>query len=158
MANPAIPSLDDVSRTRWDAVGAGATRIGLALVFAGIGAMKFTVYEAEAIQGLVASSPLTSWLYSIFGMRTVAGLIGIVEIAAAVLLLAGFRIRTLGTVGAALCIATLAVTSSLLLTAPVIESSVGWPALNVLPGQFLLKDLALLGAAIWLFARDRAGS
>jgi uncharacterized membrane protein YkgB len=35
----------------------------LVLVLGWIGAMKFTAYEATGIQGLVASSPLMSWLY-----------------------------------------------------------------------------------------------
>lgn len=156
MTTTADTSIRDTDRRRGEALGAGLTRVGLAIVFAGIGAMKFTGYEAEAIEGLVASSPLTSWLYALFGLRTAAALIGVVEIAAAALLLAGFVRPVLGAAGAALMMATLLVTLSFLLTAPVVEASVGWPALNVLPGQFLLKDLALLGAATWLFLKDRA--
>ena len=38
-------------------------RYGLVLVLGWIGAMKFTAYEAAGIQGLVASSPLMSWMY-----------------------------------------------------------------------------------------------
>jgi uncharacterized membrane protein YkgB len=38
----------------------------------------------------------------------------------------------------------------MLSTPPVWESSLGgFPALSVAPGQFLLKDLVLLGASIW---------
>jgi len=37
-------------------IGAHALRYGLVLVLVWIGAMKFTAYEAEAIQGLVANS------------------------------------------------------------------------------------------------------
>lgn len=139
-------------------VGNIATRGGLALVFGWIGAMKFTAYEAEAISGLVASSPLTSWTYSLFSTTTVSALIGITEIIAALLLLAGLFRPILGVLGAAMIAATLVVTTSYLFTAPVIEPSLGFPALNVLPGQFLIKDVALFGAAIWLLAHDLAAT
>lgn len=46
---------------------------------------------------------------------------------------------------------TFLVTVSFLFTAPVTEPSLGgFPALSVVPGQFLLKDVVLLGAAIFL--------
>jgi len=49
------------------AVAAGVlARYGLALVIGWIGALKFTSYEAQGIQPLVANSPLMSWLYDIF--------------------------------------------------------------------------------------------
>lgn len=51
----------------------------------------------------------------------------------------------LGALGA---LATFAVTVSFLFTAPVTEPSLGgFPALSVVPGQFLLKDIVLLAAA-----------
>ena len=46
--------------------------------------MKFTAYEAGAIQPLVASSPLMSWLYAIFSVQATSNLIGVAEIAAGV--------------------------------------------------------------------------
>ena len=138
-------------------IGKFATRTGIALVFGWIGAMKFTAYEASAISGLVSSSPLTSWMYALFSETQASALIGVAEITAAALLIAGFWRPLLGALGAAMIAGTLVVTSSFLLTAPVAEASLGgFPALNVLPGQFLLKDLALLGAVIWLLAHDLA--
>lgn len=139
---------------RLNALGPELTRFGTAIVFAWIGAMKFTAYEAEAISGLIASSPFLSWTYSIFTKTQLASLIGIVEIAAAALLIAGRWRPNLGAIGALVIALTLVVTASFLLTAPVLEPSLGFPALSVLPGQFLLKDLALLGAAVWLLAHD----
>lgn len=139
---------------RWDVIGAGATRLGLVLVFLGIGAMTFTADEANAIHGLVSSSPLTTWLYVVLSAPAAAKLIGAVKIFAALLMLAVFARPRLGALGAALMMATLAVTASFPLTAPVIEPSVEWPALNVLSVEFLLNDLALLGATVCLLARD----
>ena len=41
-------------------------------------------------------------------------------------------------------------TLSFLFSTPGWEASLGgFPALSVVPGQFLLKDVVLLGAAVW---------
>ena len=137
----------DVSR-----IGRYATLYGLVLVFAWIGAMKFTAYEAGAIEGLVASSPLLSWLYAIFDQRGAANVIGVTEIAAAALLAARPWSAVAGAVGAVIVAATTVVTLTFLFTAPGWEASLGgFPALSVVPGQFLIKDAVLLGAALWIF-------
>jgi len=48
--------------------------------------------------------------------------------------------------------------SFMLSTPPVWEASLGgFPALSVAPGQFLLKDLALLGASIWTLGEAFTG-
>ncbi|MEQ9642067.1 MAG: DUF417 family protein [Alphaproteobacteria bacterium] len=131
--------------------GRTATLYALVLVFAWIGAMKFTAYEAAAIDGLIASSPLLSWLHVILDQRGVANLIGTVEIAAAALLALRPWSTIASLVGAMLVAATTLVTLSFLFTAPGWEQSLGgFPALSVVPGQFLVKDAVLLGAALWL--------
>ncbi len=43
-------------------IGANVIRYGLVIVLLWVGALKFTAYEAEGIQGLVANSPLMSWM------------------------------------------------------------------------------------------------
>ncbi|MRG70401.1 DUF417 family protein [Alphaproteobacteria bacterium HT1-32] len=132
-------------------VGTHAIRFTSAVVLGWIGAMKFTAYEAGAIEGLVASSPLTSWLYSVFSVQGASNLIGSAEIAIALLLVIGVkfpRVSLLGSLGAS---ATFFVTASFLFTAPVTEPSLGgFPALSVVPGQFLLKDIVLLAAVVFL--------
>ncbi len=139
------------------AYGDTALRFSIALILIWIGGMKFTAYEAGAIEGLVGSSPLTSWLYSVFSVQGASNFIGSVEIAAALAILATPFNRVLGIVGSLGAIATFAVTSSLLLTAPVWEASLGgFPALNVVPGQFLIKDLVLLAASILLLGKALA--
>ena len=52
-------------------------------MFAWIGAMKFTAYEAQAIQPLVANSALMSWLYNIFSIQTFSNGLGVREMAIA---------------------------------------------------------------------------
>jgi len=135
-------------------IGDYALRYSVVIVLAWVGAMKFSAYEAGAIQGLVASSPFTSWLYSVFSLQGASNLIGTIEIATAAAILFASLHRNIAIVGSLAAIATFAVTSSFLLTAPVWEASLGgFPALNVVPGQFLLKDIVLLAAAISLLGK-----
>lgn len=131
--------------------GLHALRFSSAIVLGWIGAMKFTAYEAGAIQGLVASSPLTSWLYSVFSVQGASNLIGSVEIITALLLVAGAKFPKAALLGALGALLTFLVTASFLFTAPISEPSLGgFPAISVVPGQFLLKDVVLLAAAIFL--------
>ena len=135
-------------------LGDHALRYSIALVLFWIGAMKFTAYEAAAIEGLVASSPLTAWLYAATDLRGAANLIGSIEVATALALVIGPLNRYVAIGGAAAAIITFAVTLSFLFTAPGWEASLGgFPALSVVPGQFLLKDVVLLAASVSLLGR-----
>ena len=135
-------------------LGDHALRYSIALVLFWIGAMKFTAYEAAAIEGLVASSPLTAWLYAVTDLRGAANLIGSIEVATALALVIGPLNRYVAIGGAAAAIVTFTVTLSFLFTAPGWEASLGgFPALSVVPGQFLLKDVVLLAASVSLLGR-----
>ncbi len=125
-------------------------RYGLALIFLWIGAMKFTAYEAAGIRPLADHSPLMSWLLAALGVQAFSNLLGVIEIAAGVLL-ALRPISALATViGSGIAIATFLTTLTFLFTTPGWEASLGgFPALSALPGQFLIKDVVLLGAAVW---------
>lgn len=127
----------------------------LAIIFAWFGAMKFTTYEAGAIEGLVANSPFMGWSYSIFSVGAVSAIIGSIELVIAALLVARLVSPKLSAIGAAGATATFALTSTLLLSTPgVVESSLGFPGLSVLPGQFLLKDIGLLAFSLLLLAES----
>ena len=131
-----------------------ALRYSIVIVLGWIGAMKFTAYEAGAIQGLVASSPFTAWLYSVFSVQATSNLIGSIEIATALALVLAPLHRNIAVVGAAAATLTFAVTLSFLFSAPGWEQSLGgFPALSVVPGQFLLKDVVLLAVSISLLGR-----
>lgn len=131
--------------------------VGLAVVLIWIGAMKFTAYEAWAISGLIASSPLMSWLYDIFSQQTTAALIGVSELIVAGLILAQPWKPKLGFIGGLGAVATFAGTLSFVVTTPgVWELSLGgFPAPSVMPGQFLLKDIALLAIALWITLNNK---
>ncbi len=132
-----------------------ALRYAIALVFLWIGAMKFTAYEAGAIEGLVTSSPLTSWLPALLGQQGVSSLIGVIEILTGIALAIGNRVPVAGALGASAAIVTCLVTLSFLFSAPGWESSLGgFPALSVVPGQFILKDIVVLAVALHLLHRS----
>ena len=134
--------------------GDHALRLSIALILVWIGAMKFSAYEAGAIEGLISSSPLTSWLYNVFSLQGASNFIGTFEIVTAIAIILSPINRLIGIIGSLGAIATFAVTSSLLLTAPVWEATLGgFPALNVVPGQFLVKDIVLLAASITLLGK-----
>ena len=79
---------DTALSEKLQALGIFMTRYGLAVVFAWIGAMKFTAYEASGIQPLVANSPLMRWLYNIFSVQAFSNWLGVLEIAIAVMIAA----------------------------------------------------------------------
>jgi uncharacterized membrane protein YkgB len=136
---------------RMQAIGRHSVRYGLVLVLLWIGGMKFTAYEAEGISGFVSNSPLMSWAYSLFSVRSFAALLGVTEVAIALLIAARPLSPRASAVGSALAVGMFLTTLSFLLTTPgVWEPSLGgFPALSALPGQFLIKDLALLGISLW---------
>src|SRR5215813_13623234 len=130
-------------------VGRHLARYGLVVVIAWIGAMKYTTYEAAAIQPLIAHSPLFSWIYNIVSVHAFAAILGTLEITAAVLIAARWLSPRLSAVGSAMGVLLFASTLSFLFTPPGATAAGGFPVLSVLPGQFLLKDLVLAGAALW---------
>jgi reactive chlorine resistance protein C len=135
-----------------EAIGLKVVRYSLVLVLVWIGAMKFTAYEAAAIQPLVANSPLISWLYAVFSVQATSNLIGVAEIAAGVLIALRPFSAAAAVVGSLMAIATFTITLTFMFSTPGWEPSLGgFPALSVAPGQFILKDAVLLGAAIWSF-------
>lgn len=132
------------------ALGAVIMRYGLVIVFLWIGAMKFTAYEAQGIQPLVANSPLMGWLYNFLTVQQFSNVLGVVEIAIGVLIALRPISATLAALGSALAIATFLTTLTFLFSTPGWEPSLGgFPSLSAMPGQFLLKDLVLLGVSCW---------
>jgi reactive chlorine resistance protein C len=133
-----------------EAAGRHSIRYGLVLVLLWIGGMKFTAYEAEGISGFVSNSPLMGWAYQLFSKGQFSAILGIVELLTAVLIAARPFSAKLSAVGSAIAVGMFLTTLSFLFSTPgVIEPSLGFPALSAVPGQFLIKDVVLLGAALW---------
>jgi reactive chlorine resistance protein C len=125
-------------------------RYGLVLVIGWIGFMKFTAYEAAGIQPLVSHSPLMSWVYAIFSERAFSALLGVVEIATAAMIALRPMSAKIAAIGSGLAAVMFLTTLSFILSTPGWEASLGgFPALSVVPGQFIIKDIVLLAAALW---------
>lgn len=127
-------------------------RYGLVLLVLWFGAFKFTPTEAQAIQPLVAHSPFLSWLYALTGVRGASRIIGVAEIAIALLIAArpvSARAAAIGGIGATLMFLT---TVSFLATTPGSWGVVDGLLVPTGAGGFLIKDLILLGAALWITA------
>jgi uncharacterized membrane protein YkgB len=136
---------------RVEAVGRELARYGVVVVVGWIGLMKFTAYEAEGIRLYVTNSPLMSWVYQYMSVRGFSAMLGVVEVAIAVLIAARPFSPRASVLGSALAVGMFLTTLSFLATTPGVwePSAGGFPALSGKPGQFLIKDLALLGISLW---------
>ncbi|MFT4558580.1 MAG: YkgB family protein [Planctomycetales bacterium] len=134
--------------SRIEGPGIQVTRYGLALVMVWIGGMKFTAYEAAAIQPMVANSPLMSWVYELMSVRAFSTLLGVAEVAVGLMIALRPMSPKLSAVGSLATVPMFLGTLSFLFSTPGWEPSAGFPALSVVPGQFLVKDVVLLGAAL----------
>ncbi len=141
--------VSDLGRTL-ENLGEKVIRYGLVIILLWVGALKFTAYEAEGIQGLVANSPLFSWGYSVMSVRGFAALIGVTEIVLGLLIATrpiAPKVSAIGSIGA---IIMFLLTLTFVITTPgVWQPGYGFPFPSPMPGQFLAKDILLLGAAIW---------
>ena len=144
------------AQLKLEALGLSISRYGLALVLLLIGSLKFTAVEAAGIQPLVAHSPLLSWTYAVLSVQGVSNVIGVIEIAIAVLLVlrpVSAKASFIGSLGS---IVTFLLTISFLFSMPgAIQWNHGLPVLGD-AGQFLIKDVVLLGASFWTAAEALA--
>ncbi|WP_435416857.1 DUF417 family protein [Parerythrobacter aurantius] len=131
----------------------GVLRLTLVTVFLAFGYVKFFPFEADGVEPLIAAHPLLSWLLPAFGKAGASAFLGIVEITAGLLLLAGFRSRIASLTGGLLTLVTFAITVTLFLFIPrVFEASAGgFPAISG-TGGFLLKDAVLFAAGLMFVA------
>ena len=146
-------------------VGGHLIRYGLVVVIAWIGALKFTDSEATRIQQYIKHSPFTSWLDAVFSVQLLSAMLGTVEIIAALLVALSPWLPRLSAVGSAIATLLFINTLSFLFTTPGVGDAAagGFPALSPV-GQFLIKDVVLLGASVWTLGesllatrRDQAG-
>jgi reactive chlorine resistance protein C len=151
--HPLVFGMFDGARTRrMGAIGLGVLRYGMVALLLLWGTFKFAAFEAEAIRPLIENSPLLSWLYPLLGVRGTSSLIGVIELAAAALICTRRWKPSWSAIGSLLAAGTFVVTLSFLITTP--------GALSVTSpfGGFLLKDLILLGAALYTAAEALAAA
>ena len=121
-------------------LGAVLLRYGLVLFLVLFGLAKFTDAEAQTIHPWVANSPFLGWLYAVTTLQGASNVIGLIELTLGALLAVRPlwpRMSAIGSLGA---IIAFLLTLSFLVTTP--NLSPEWQG-------FLMKDLILVGAAVW---------
>ena len=130
-----------IALQKWSfSVGQVVMRYSVVLFFIVFGLAKFTPAEALSIEPLLKHSPFLFWLPAIADRQTASDVIGVIEIALALMVAArpfAPKVSAIGSFGTAVALVT---TLSFLVTTPAID-----PAL----ASFIVKDLTLLGVMIW---------
>jgi uncharacterized membrane protein YkgB len=124
---------------RFRVVGAFVLRYSLVFFLVFFGALKWTSAEAKGIEPMVSHSPFFFWLYPTFGVQTGSEVIGVIELLIAVLIVVRRWAPRASAIGSLAASGMFLVTLSFLVTTPHIGEG----------APFLLKDLTLLGAALW---------
>ncbi|MCV7380046.1 DUF417 family protein [Mycobacterium alsense] len=158
-------TLDEPVKSRTTGIAPLIARYGLVIVLAWFGAMKFTYYESHGISHWVANSPFLSWFYNIMSIDAFGRLNGSIELITAALLAAKPWFPKASVVGGIIASLFFVTTLSFMVTTPGVgeASAGGFPILSA-DGEFLMKDIALIGLALWLLAdavdatRERTGS
>ena len=139
-------------------IGSRASYFALAIVFLWIGAMKFTDYEASGIAGFVMNSPIVGWWHALLGIAGTARMLGTYEIITGLLLAARVISPTWSAVGSLMSVLTYLITLTFFVTTPGVAEPLagGFPGISAMPGQFLLKDVALLAISIYCLGESLA--
>ena len=126
--------------------GIGVLRYGLVFLLLLWGGFKFFDFEARAIQPLVEHSPFLAWLYPILGLHGTSALFGVFEVVAAGLIaIRRWAPRISG-------YASLAASGMFVITLSFLFSTPGALSPTHPANGFLLKDIMLLGAALFTAA------
>lgn len=127
-------------------IGYGLMRFGVAALLLLFGLFKFTPTEAAAIKPLLQSSPLMSWMLTVFGECGASNLVGTIEMLAAGLLIAGIWQPLLSLAGSVLGSLIFATTLTFLFSTPgMFQRHDGlW-----VPDGFLAKDVVLLSFCLF---------
>lgn len=129
-------------------LGRGIALAGVVLPLLLIGGLKFTAVEIEGLKPLIGGTPWLAWMYPVFGEAGASYFLGVFEIVTALLLVASPWSARAAVAGGALATIIFLVTCSIMIALPIWEPKAGgFPALGFL-GQFLIKDVALLGISL----------
>src|SRR5690348_7822055 len=131
------------------------TSIGMIVMLLWAGSYKMTAPGAEGIVPLVSNSPLIWWHFRLFGPYIGADIIGLTEITAAILIIAGYLRPKAGIIGGLIASLMFFITSTMVITTPGAIISVpgihGMRYMSFL-GLFLFKDVISLGVSFYLIS------
>ena len=130
-------------------------RASMVIIFLFFGYQKWFDYEAQALIPYISNGPLLSWMYPVFGIRGATWFLGVAEWLFGALLFAGFWNKKLGILGAIGSAFSFIATTTIIPFMPNgwAPSAGGFPAMteNV---AFLMKDLVLFAASVYLLRQD----
>lgn len=130
-------------------------RAAMVIMFFFFGYQKWFDYEAQVLIPYISNGPLISWMYPVFGVRGASMFLGVAELTFCALMFAGFWSKKLGILGALGSVVTFVMTVTIIPFMPGgwEPSAGGFPAMtgNV---PFLMKDIVLLAASIYLLRQD----
>jgi uncharacterized membrane protein YkgB len=125
--------------------------LGIVMVMAWIGSMKFFLFEAQGIEPLLRHHWVFGWMYRLWDTQGVSNVIGLVELVFALFIVLGAiwpALLSFGLIGIAV---TVACTTSFMFTLPGWAPTAQFPVLNG-AGVFLLKDQFLLAAMLLVWS------
>jgi uncharacterized membrane protein YkgB len=126
--------------------------VGMIVMLLWAGLYKMTAPGAEGIVPLVSNSPLTYWQFKLFGTYIGSDLIGLTEITAAVLFIAGYLKPRAGIVGGLISSVMFFTTSSMIITTPGATISIHGIRYMSFLGLFLFKDVISFGVSFYLIS------
>jgi uncharacterized membrane protein YkgB len=130
-------------------------RAAMIIIFFLFGYQKWFDYEAQTLIPFISNGPLISWMYPVFGVRGASWFLGVSEWLIGALLFLGFWNKRLGILGAAGSCASFIATITIIPFMPDgwAASAGGFPAMtgNI---PFLMKDVVLLAASVYLLRQD----
>src|SRR5262249_6645263 len=120
------------------------------------GYQKWFEYEAQMLISFIWNGSLTSWMYPVFGLHGASWFLGVSEWLIAALLIWGFWNPRAGIFGVFLSVATFVMTVTIISFMPD-----GWDAVAgflAMKGNvaFLMKDVVLFAASVYLLKQDVA--
>ena len=129
-------------------------RAAMVIIFVSFGYQKWFAYEAQVLIPYISHGPLIFWLYPVFGIQGASWFLGVSEWLIGALLFLGFWDKRLGILGALGSTATFIMTVTII---PFMPN--GWDPVAGFPAMagnvpFLMKDVVLLAASIYLLKQD----
>jgi uncharacterized membrane protein YkgB len=140
---PAAVSFPQTKARLFERVGLAVSRYGLVFLLVMWGGFKFASFEAEGIRDFVSHSPFLSWMYAVTSVQGASNVIGVVEITT------GLLIATRRWLPIVSGYASLAASGIFLLTLSFLVTTPGVLEPTNPGGGFLMKDILLLGAALF---------
>jgi reactive chlorine resistance protein C len=128
------------------------TSIGMIVMLLWAGSYKLTAPGAEGIVPLVSNSPLIWWHFKLFGPYIGSDIIGLTEIAAAILIIAGYVRPKAGIIGGLITTLMFFITSTMVITTPGAIIAVHGIRYMSLVGLFLFKDVISFGVSFYLIS------